>query len=156
MWKYLLESSLYKIEITGGSVRIIDKHTNSLKKEFKGYTYLYTGAVHPDESEFFALENGKHFYVYSLVNLELKQRITLPKGYDSIDEYGFYSDDGNTINIPAQRYVYDDKERESGHYEYIICRYSSADYTLIEKTDNPDKHQQLLDDIKKQIGLTDI
>lgn len=48
MWKYLLESSLYKIEITGGSVRIIDKDTNALKKEFKGYTYLYTGALHPN------------------------------------------------------------------------------------------------------------
>ena len=93
MWKYLLESSLYKIEITGGSVRIIDKYTNSLRKEFKGYTYLYTGALHPNEIEFFALENGKHFYVYSLENLELKQRITLPRGYDSIDVCGFYSED---------------------------------------------------------------
>lgn len=149
MWKYLLESRLYKIEITGGSVRIIDKNTNALKKEFKGYTYLYTGAVHPNESEFFALENGKHFYAYSLENLELKQRITLPRGYESIDVCGFYSDDGNIINIPAERYVYDDKEQELGHYEYIICKYSSVDYSLIEKIDIPKKDPYLWDDIKK-------
>ena len=156
MWKYLLESSLYKIEITGGSVRIIDKYTNSLKKEFKGYTYLYTGALHPNEFEFFALENGKHFYVYSLENLELKQRITLPRGYDSIDVCGFYSEDGNIINIPAERYVYDDKEQELGHYEYIICKYSSIDYTLVEKMDIPDKHQYLWNDIKKWLDENNI
>ena len=156
MWKYLLESSLYKIEITGGSVRIIDKYTNSLKKEFKGYTYLYTGALHPNEFEFFAWENGKHFYVYSLENLELKQRITLPRGYDSIDVCGFYSEDGNIINIPAERYVYDDKEQELGHYEYIICKYSSIDYTLVEKMDIPDKHQYLWDDIKKWLDENNI
>lgn len=149
MWKYLLESRLYKIEITGGSVRIIDKNTNALKKEFKGYTYLYTGAVHPNESEFFALENGKHFYAYSLENLKLKQRITLPRGYESIDVCGFYSDDGNIINIPAERYVYDDKEQELGHYEYIICKYSSVDYSLIEKIDIPKNDPYLWDDIKK-------
>ncbi len=156
MWKYLLESNLYKIEITGGSVRIIDRYTNTLKKEFKGYTYLYTGALHPNEIEFFALENGKHFYVYSLENLELKQRITLPRGYDSIDVCGFYSEDGTIINIPAERYVYDDKEKEFGHYEYIICKYSSVDYTLIAKMDIPDKHPYLWDDIKKWIDENNI
>lgn len=156
MRKYLLESSLYKIEITGGSVRIIDKDTNALKKEFKGYRYLYTGALHPNEFEFFALENGKHFYVYSLVNLELKQRITLPRGYDSIDVCGFYSEDGNTINIPAQRYVYDNKVQELGHYEYIICKYSSVDYTLIEKADIPDNRPYLWDNIKKWMDENNI
>ena len=149
LWKYTLESSLYIIEITGGSVRITEKATNTLKKEFKGYTYLYTGAIHPDETEFFALENGKHFYIYSLANFELKQRITLPKGYDSIDVCGFYSEDGNTINIPAQRYVYDNKEQGIGHYEYIICKYSSVDYTLIEKINIPNKRTFLWNDIKK-------
>jgi hypothetical protein len=149
LWKYTLESSLYIIEITGGSVRIIEKATNTLKKEFKGYTYLYTGAIHPDETEFFALENGKHFYIYSLAKFELKQRITLPKGYESIDVCGFYSDDGNTINIPAQRYVYDNKEQGIGHYEYIICKYSSVDYRLIEKINIPNKRTFLWNDIKK-------
>ena len=149
LWKYTLESSLYIIEITGGSVRIIEKATNTPKKEFKGYTYLYTGVIHPDETEFFALENGKHFYIQSLANFELKQRITLPKGYESIDVCGFYSEDGNTINIPAQRYVYDNKEQGIGHYEYIICKYSSVDYTLIEKINIPNKRTFLWNDIKK-------
>ena len=149
MWKYTLESSLYNIEITGGSVRIIEKDTNALKKEFKGYTYLYTGAIHPNETEFFALENGKHFYIYSLTDFELKRRITLPKGYESIDVCGFYSEDGNMINIPAERYVYDNKEQGIGHYEYIICKYSSVDYTLIEKINIPNKRTFLWNDIKK-------
>jgi hypothetical protein len=149
LWKYTLESSLYIIEITGGSVRIIEKATNTLKKEFKGYTYLYTGAIHPDKTEFFALENGKHFYIYSLASFELKQRITLPKGYESIDVCGFYSEDGNTINIPAQRYVYDNKGQGIGHYEYIICKYSSVDYTLIEKINIQNKRTFLWNDIKK-------
>ena len=149
MWKYSLESSLYEIEITGGSVKILNKKTGALKKEFKGYTYLYTGAVHPDETEFFVLENGKHFYVYSLETFELKKRITLPRTYTSIDVYGFYSEDGRTINIPAERYVYNDKEQEIGHYEYVLCKYTSADYTLIEKTKIPDKYSYLWDEIKK-------
>ena len=152
LWKYTLESSLYLIEITGGSVRIIEKATNTLKKEFKGYTYLYTGAIHPDETEFFALENGKHFYIYSLTDFELKQRITLPKGYESIDVCGFYSKDGSTINIPAQRYVYDNKEQGLGHYEYIVCKYSSVDYTLIEKINIPSKRTFLWNDIKKWLN----
>lgn len=156
MWKYSLESSLYKIEITGGSVKIIDKATNTLKKEFKGYTYLYTGNVHPDETEFFALENGKHFYVYSLVSLEMKQRITLPRGYESINVCGFYSEDGSTINIPAQRYVYENKAQELGHFEFTICKYSSSDYTLIEKVSIPDNYPYLWDCIKKWMKKNNI
>ena len=151
-WKYTLESSLYLIEITGGSVRIVEKATNTPQKEFKGYTYLYTGALHPNETEFFALENGKHFYIYSLTDFELKQRITLPKGYESIDVCGFYSEDGSTINIPAQRYVYDNKEQGLGHYEYIVCKYSSVDYTLIEKINIPSKRTFLWNDIKKWLN----
>jgi len=91
-----------------------------------------------------------------LVNLELKQRITLPRGYESIDVCGFYSEDGNIINIPAERYVYDNKEQELGHYEYIICKYSSVDYTLVEKMDIPDKHPYLWNDIKKWIDENNI
>lgn len=138
MWKYSIESSLYKIYITGGSVIIIDKSTNMIKKEFKGYNYLYTGAISPNESEFFALENGKHFFVYSLKKLELKQKITLPRGYEAIDVLGFYSEDGETLNIPAHRYVYENKKLELGHYEYILCKYSTIDYTLLEKVKIPD------------------
>jgi len=139
MWRYSIESSLYKIEITGSSVTIVDKATNTLKKEFKGHIYLYTGALNPNELEFFALENGKHFYVYSLENLELKQRITLPRGYEAIDVCGFYSEDGNIINIPTERYVYDNKELKLRHKEYAICKYSSDDYTLIEIENIPNK-----------------
>ncbi len=74
MWKHRVKSENFFIEITGGSVKITDKHTNELIKIFKGYTYLYTGDIRPDEAEFFALENGKHFYVYSLKNFELIKR----------------------------------------------------------------------------------
>lgn len=155
MWRYVVESNLYKIEITGGSVKIIDKTTNTLKKEFKGYTYLYTGAIRPDEEEFFALENGKHFYVYSLKKLELKQRVTLPRTYESIDVCGFYSE-GDKINIPAQRYVYDDKEQKIGHYEFVLFKYSSTDYTQIEKIDISDKYPYLWENIKDWISENNI
>ena len=80
----------------------------------------------------------------------------MPRGYDSIDVCGFYSEDGTIINIPAERYVYDDKEKELGHYEYIICKYSSVDYTLIAKMDIPDIHPYLWDDIKKWIDENNI
>lgn len=133
MWKHRVQSDKFFIEITGGSVKITDRHTNELIKVFKGYTYLYTGDIRPDEAEFFALENGKHFYVYSLKNFEMIKRITLPKTYESIDVNGFYSEDGRFLNIPAHRYVYDDKEKHSGHYEYIICKYETDNYTLIDK-----------------------
>lgn len=148
MWKYCLETKLYNIEITGGSIRIIDKETKTLKKVFKGYKYLYTGDIHPDETEFFALENGKHFYVFSLKDLELKKRITLPRGYESIDVCGFYSDNGKTITIPAEKYVYANKKEEWGHYEYILCEYSSNDYTLTDKRQIKDKEQYLWDFIE--------
>lgn len=156
MWQYFIESNLYKIEITGGSVKIFDKNTNRLKKEFKGYTYLYTGAINPNETEFFALENGKHFYVYSLKNMELKKRVTLPRTYESIDVCGFYSEEGKTINIPAERYVYDNIEQEIGHYEYVLFKYSSTDYTLIEKIDIPDNHSYLWEDIKNWVSENNI
>jgi len=156
MWHYVIESGLYKIEITGGSVKIIDKITNILKKEFKGYTNLYTGAIRPDEKEFFALENGKHFYVYSLKKLELKQRVTLPRTYESIDVCGFYSEQGKTINIPAERYVYDNKEQEIGHYEYVLFKYSSTDCTLIEKIDISDNYPYLWGNIENWITANNI
>ncbi len=148
MWKHTAESNLFIVEITGGSVRIIEKSTRSLIKEFKGYTYLYTGDINPNECDFFALENGKHFYVYSLKNFELIKRVTLPRTYISIDVCGFYSDDGNILNIPAQRYVYDNKEAELGHYEFVICKYETKDYTLIEKEDITENRPYLWQDIK--------
>lgn len=132
-WKHRVQSEKFLIEITGGSAKIIDRNTGKLIKAFKGYTYLYTGDIRPDESEFFALENGKHFYVYSLNTFELIKRITLPKGYESIDVNGFYSYDGNILNIPVQRYIYTNKAKEKGYYEYILCKYETEKYTLVDK-----------------------
>ena len=126
MWKYCAESNSFIIEITGGSVRIIGKENRNLLKVFKGYNYLYTGGINPDETDFFALENGKHFYIYSLKDFDLVKRVTLPRTYESIDVCGFYSDDGKILNIPAQRYVYEDKEAHKGHYEYVLCKYACA------------------------------
>ncbi len=140
-WKYCAKSNKFIVEITGGSVSIIEKTTGNLIKVFKGYNYLYTGSIKPDESEFFALENGKHFYVYSLKDFELVKRITLPRTYESIDVCGFYSDDGKILNIPAQRYVYDDKEARTGHYEFILCKYETDNYTLIEKESIENKNK---------------
>ena len=68
---FIINSKSFIIKITGGSVKIADKITKNTVKEFKGYIYLYTGDVHPEETEFFALENGKHFFVYSLKSFEL-------------------------------------------------------------------------------------
>ena len=134
VWKFPLESDSYKIEITGGRVLIYDKATGELLKEHKGYNYLYTGDVSPDNSEFFALENGKHFYVYSLNDLELKKKITLPRSYESIDLLGFYSEDGKAINIPASKYVYTNKVKSEGYYENVLFHYSTEDYSLTGKT----------------------
>lgn len=133
MWRHRTESETYRIDVTGGSVRIMDKRTGELLREHKGYTYLYTGEIRPDEKEFFALENGKHFYVFSLESFEMCKRVTLPRGYEAIDVYGFYSEDGKMLNIPAERYVYDDKIAQNGHYEYVLCKYETAEYSLIEK-----------------------
>lgn len=136
---YCVESNLFIIEITGGSVRIIDKAERRLIKEFKGYNYLYTGEINPNEHDFFALENGKHFYIYSLESFELLKTVTLPRTYESIDVCGFYSEYGRVLNIPAQRYVYNDKNAERGHYEYVIFKYETDNYTLIEKVDVVDQ-----------------
>ena len=57
----------------------------------------------------------------------------MPRSYESVDVCGFYSNDGKVLNIPAERYVYDDKDALLGHYEYIICKYETEQYTLTEK-----------------------
>ena len=149
MWNYYVESESFTIEITGGSVRMTDKSTGKLIKVFSGYTYLYTGGVNPNECDFFALENGKHFYVYSLKNFKLLKRVTLPRTYEAIDVCGFYSDDGKVLNIPAERYVYDDKDAELGHFEYILCRYETDNYSMIEKVKIADKTPYLWQSIKE-------
>ncbi len=133
MLNYIVESISYNIEFTGGSIKIFNRNTNTLIKLFKDHNYLYTGAISPDEKEFFGLENGKHFFVYSLETLTLKKKVTLPRGFEAIDVYGFYSDDGMSINIPSYRYVYENKEKNLGHYEYILCQYQTNDYKLVKK-----------------------
>ena len=145
-WSYVVETQNYSVSFTGGSIIVSDRKTKQLIKRIKGFTYLYTGAIKSDETQFFALENGKHFYVYSLPGTELIKRITLPRGFASIDVAGFYSDDGKNIIIPASRYVYDGgtqtyqssmmyfpTEVKTGYYEYVLCKYSSETLELAEK-----------------------
>lgn len=143
---FIVDSENYTVRFTGGSIIISDRKTGTVLKRIGGFTYLYTGSICPDESQFFALENGKHFYVYSLKDFNLIKRITLPRGFEAIDVTGFYSEDGTEIIIPASRYVYDGKTRtiqssmlyksaevKTVHYEYVLCRYCSEKLVLSEK-----------------------
>lgn len=86
---------------------------------------LYTGDISPDESEFFALENGKHFYIYSLKDYSLKLRVTLPRTYKAIDVCGFFSDDGMYLYVPVEKYV-------ENEYRYWLCKYDTKSYSLLE------------------------
>ncbi len=135
------ESLSFVVHFTGGSIKIFDKSSQKLLRTFKGLHYVYTGSIHPNETQCFALENGKHFYVISLETMELIKRITLPKGYESIDAVGYYSSDGTTINIPASRYVNDSNDSSGGYYERILCKYRSNDGKLLEM--KPVKHELL-------------
>ena len=133
-WKYSITSDTFIIQITGGSIAIFDRHTKALLRRHKGHNYLYTGDISPDETQCFALENGKHFYVYSLENYELIKRVTLPRGYESIDMYGYYTEDGEQICIPAHKWIKNEAIAiNKGRYEYVICRYDTKALTLIEK-----------------------
>lgn len=117
-------SSRFVVQLTGGSVRIFDRAAKKELCHFKGYNYLYTGDIKPDESQLFALENGKHFYIFSLEKLELIKKVTLPRCYEAIDVYGTFSDDGKSLFVPVQRYS--DKEG----YIYQLCEYETETYTL--------------------------
>ena len=79
---FSLTSNTFLVQMTGGSVIIKDLRTGNEIKRFKGYNYLYTGDVKPDESELFALENGKHFYIFSLEDYSVRKRVTLPRNYE--------------------------------------------------------------------------
>ena len=131
-WKYNVISNKYIIQLTGGSIAILDRQTQTLLKKYTGYHYLYTGNISPDETQCFALENGKHFYVYSLENYELIKRVTLPRGYECIDMYGHYTEDGTQICIPAHKWIGNEAISE-GYYEYVMCRYEAQQLTFIEK-----------------------
>ena len=137
-WKYSITSDNFFIQITGGSIKFLDHQTKALLKQHKGHHYLYTGDISPDETQCFALENGKHFYVYSLKDYELIKRVTLPRGYESIDMYGHYSEDGSQICIPAQKWI-GSHTFSDGYYEYVMCRYDAQQLSLIEKViiENP-------------------
>ena len=114
----------FVIQITGGSLIIRDKKTSTIINQIKGYNYLYTGDVKPDEKELFALENGKHFYIVSLENFKQKTRVTLPRSYESIDVYGNYSEDGTLLYVPIYKYV-------DNQYKYWLCEYETTSYSLL-------------------------
>lgn len=130
--QYHIASNKFIVQLTGGSIIIRDRHSNEIFKRHTGHHYLYTGDISADETECFALENGKHFYVYSLENFELIKRVTLPKTYESMDMYGHYSEDGKFIYIPAARWVGNPYISE-GYYELIVCKYETKTYTLVDK-----------------------
>jgi len=146
-WKYSITSNAYIVRITGGSIAILDRQTNAVLRQHKGHHYLYTGDISPDETQCFALENGKHFYVYSLENYELIKRVTLPRGYECIDMYGHYTEDGKYICIPAHKWIGNESIGE-GYYEYVMFQYDAQALTLIEKAiiDDPNKHWWKMDD----------
>lgn len=140
-WKYSITSDKFVIQITGGSIKISDRPTKTLLKQHKGHHYLYTGDISPDETQCFALENGKHFYVYSLENYKLIKRVTLPRGYESVDMYGHYSEDGAQICIPAHKWI-GNEAIGKGYYEYVMCRYDVQQLSLIETViiDDPKRY----------------
>ena len=114
----------YIIQITGGSIIILDKRTGIKIKQMKGYNYLYTGDVKSDESELFALENGKHFYIFSLTDFEQKRRVTLPRSYEALDVFGSFSNDGKFLYVPVYRFI-------DEQYKYWLCEYETESYSLV-------------------------
>lgn len=78
-WLFRVTSNRFIVQITGGSIIILDRNTQKQLKRHKGYAYLYTGDISPDEKLCFALENEKYFLVYSMENYELIKRVTLPR-----------------------------------------------------------------------------
>jgi hypothetical protein len=122
---FTITTDRYTVKITGGSIVVLDRSSGTELKRLKGFNYLYTGDVKPDESEIFALENGKHFYIISLKDFSQK-RFTLPRTYSAVDVYGTYSADGRSLFIPVNRYAGD-------KYEYCICEYETENYSLVKK-----------------------
>ena len=138
---FIIHTDRFIINITGGTIVIFDNNTGAKINQIKGYHYLYTGDVKPDETELFALENGKHFYIISLENFTQKLRVTLPRSYESIDVYGTYSLDGERLYIPVYKYVDD--------YKYWLCEYETKTYSLlsmkaINKEDVPFWHSRTI------------
>ena len=118
----------FQTELSGGSVMISDKNSGKVLYKKSGFHYLYTGDVSPDEKTLVALENGKHFYVFSLDTFTLEKRVTVPRGYESIDFYPSYSADGSVLTVPVSRYCTQGKQRG---YQYCLCRYETQNYGLL-------------------------
>ena len=124
-WNFIINTDKYIIQITGGSIIIQNKSNGKEIGRLKGYNYLYTGDVKPDETELFALENGKHFYIISLKDYTQKMRITLPRSYEAIDVYGNYSNDGKSLFVPVYKYA-------DNEFKFFLCEYETESYSLIE------------------------
>ena len=107
----------------GTRMLIYDRKNKSLIKKLTGFKWVYTGDVNPDETELFALEQGKHFFVISLPECEIKHKITLPRGYGACDVYGSYSDDGKKLFVPVEK---------DGSFRYFVCEYETENYSFIE------------------------
>lgn len=124
---FTITTDSYIVRISGGSVKFYYKENDVLIKSVKGFKYLYTGDVNVSETEMMALENGKHFYILSLKDFTQTKRVTLPRGYESIDVCGKYSKDGKVLCIPVSKYI-DEKER----YGYWLCQYETENYTMLK------------------------
>ena len=120
----IVTTTRFIVKFTGGSVIICDRATGNEINRYSGYHYLYTGDVKPDETELFALENGKHFYIISLTDNQPIKRITLPTGYEAIDVCGEYTDDGTLLRVPVEKYT-------DGKYIYMLCEYETNSYSLV-------------------------
>lgn len=121
---FTIRTDCFIIQLTGGGLIIRDIKTSAIINQIKGYNYLYTGDVKPDEKELFVLENGKHFYIVSLEDFKQKMRVTLPRSYEAIDVYGSYSEDGEILYVPVYKYVDED-------YKYWLCEYETTSYSLL-------------------------
>ncbi len=129
---FSITTDKYIIQFTGGSVIILLAQTGEEIKKFKGFNYLYTGDINPDQTELFALENGKHFYVFSLEDMQLIKRVTLPRSFESIDLCGEFSNDGNFLFVPVMKYVV-------CKYKYYLCKYETGNYTLVSMEEIQDE-----------------
>ncbi len=105
---FTIRTDCFIIQLTGGDLIIRDIKTSAIINQIKGYNYLYTGDVKPDEKELFALEKGKRFYIVSLEDFKQKMSITLPRSYEAIDVYGSYSEDGKILYVPVYKYFDED------------------------------------------------
>lgn len=130
-YNYQVFSDAYVIQMTGGRITIMARATMEVLQRFGGHKYLYTGDIHPGETVCAALEYGKHFYIYSLKNIALVKRVTLPRGYESVDLDCRYSPDRRFLLVRAKRWV--KLSAYEGRNEYVMLHYSTEDYSLTDK-----------------------